>query len=118
MPLAPAGETAALAALLTGRFVSLHTGIPTGGNEVAGGAYARQAATFVDAGSDPTVASNNANIEFPVATAGWGTVTYVGIYSASVAGSLIAYQLLDTAKVIDTDDVFRFKTGMLTVSAN
>jgi hypothetical protein len=117
MSLAPAGETAALTALLTGRYVSLHTGIPTGGNEVSGGAYARQSATFTQSGSDPTVGANDANIEYPAATGSWGTITYVGLYSALSGGSLIAYEALTTPKSIGIDDVFRFKVGQLSMSA-
>ena len=40
MPLAAAGEVAVLAALLASRYISAHTDIPTGGNEVVGGSCA------------------------------------------------------------------------------
>mgnify|MGYP001149004854 CR=1 FL=1 len=118
MPLAPAGEIIALNALLTGSYVALHTAAPSGANEVTGGAYARQAFVFDLAGADPTVAQNTGTLEFPTATAGWGTITHVGIWSASVGGSLLAYEALAASKTINTDDVFRFLDEQLKVTAN
>lgn len=118
MPLATTGESIALTALLASRFVSLHTGVPTGGNEVSGGSYARQSASFSQTGDNPTTAANDATIEFPVASAAWGNVTHVGIYSAASAGDLIAYEEIDVAKNIGIGDVFRFVTGELKVTAD
>ena len=55
-------------------------------------------------------------IEFPTATAGYGTVSHVGIYTASTGGDLIAYAELSTSKTIDTGDVFRVPDGDLDVT--
>lgn len=118
MPLAAAGEANVLTSLLTARYISLHTGSPTGGNEVVGNGYARQAATFTQSGNNPTVAANDAIIEFPAATGAWGIVNYVGIFSAAVGGNLLAYQQLELAKDVDVDDVVRFLAGRLTVTAD
>lgn len=114
MPLTSAGEVAALNAVCTGRYVSLHTAVPTGGAEVAGGGYARQSFPYTITGADPSVAGNNAVITFPTATANWGTVTHVGIYSALTGGTLIAWSSLTVSKTVSTDDVVKFSANSLT----
>tara|TARA_R110000851_G_scaffold29700_1_gene81547 strand:- start:122 stop:502 length:381 start_codon:yes stop_codon:yes gene_type:complete len=96
--------------------IALYTGAPSdpgGGTEVSGGGYARQAVTFTVSGN---TASNNAAIEWPVATAGYGTVTHVGVFDAATSGTLIAYAALTTSKAIDTGDVFRLPSGDLDVT--
>jgi hypothetical protein len=120
MPLATTGESTVLTALLAARFVSLHTANPgnTGASEVAGGAYARQAATFVQAGNNPTVASNNAVVQYPTATAPWGTVSFFGLWTAATAGTFLGYGTITTPKSIDTDDIARWEIGKLTVSTD
>lgn len=84
------------------------------GTEVStvGTAYARQTAAFTVSGN---TASNNAAIEFPTATASYGTVSHVGVYDASTGGNLIAYAALSTAKAIDTGDVLRVPAGDLDI---
>jgi hypothetical protein len=118
--LGPAGETAALDALLAGRFIGLHKSDPgpTGTGEVTGGAYARQPATFVKAGTNPTVSSNNALVQFPVATAPWGAITHFALWSAVSGGSCIIYAPVTTPKTIDTDDIARWEAGALQVSTD
>jgi len=96
--------------------IALYTASPSdpgGGTEVSGGAYARQAVTFTVSGN---TASNTAAIEWPVATAAYGTVTDVGVFDASTGGNLIAYAALTTSKAIDTGDVFRLPAGDLDVT--
>ena len=96
--------------------IALYTASPSdpgGGTEVSGGGYARQAVTFTVSGN---TASNNAAIEWPVATSAYGTVTDVGVFDASTGGNLIAYAALTTSKAIDTGDVFRLPSGDLDVT--
>lgn len=96
--------------------IALYTASPSdpgGGTEVSGGGYARQAVTFTVSGN---TASNNAAIEWPVATSAYGTVTDVGVFDASTGGNLIAYAGLTTSKAIDTGDVFRLPSGDLDVT--
>jgi hypothetical protein len=85
------------------------------GTEVStsGTAYARQSAAFTVSGN---TASNSAAIEFPTATASYGTVSHVGVYDASTGGNLIAYAALTTAKAIDTGDVLRVPLGDLDIT--
>jgi hypothetical protein len=100
-------------------YVALYTVAPTdtgGGTEVSGGAYARQTAAFTVSGTNPTTASNSAAIEYPTATANYGTVVAVGVFDASSGGNLLAYANLDTSKVVSTGDVFRFNTGDLDIT--
>ena len=98
-------------------YVSLYTTDPTdadSGTEVSGGSYARTSATF-DAPSNG-VTQNSADITFPTATAGWGTVTHIGVHDASTAGNLLFHTPLDTSKTIDSGDIFKIETGNLTVT--
>lgn len=121
MPLSSAGESNVLASLLAARFVSLHIGAPgdTGVSEVAGGAYARQGpVSFANAGTNPTVASNTAVVQYPTATAAWGNITHFGIWSAASAGTFLAWATVTTPKSIDIDDIARWEIGKLTVSAD
>jgi hypothetical protein len=100
-------------------YVALYTVAPTdtgGGTEVSGGSYARQSGAFTVSGTNPTTASNTAAIEYPTATADYGTVVAVGILDASSSGNLLAYADLTTSKVVSNGDVFRFNTGDLDIT--
>lgn len=102
----------------TAWYVALFTSNPdedASGTEVStsGTAYARQSATFTVSGNEAT---NSAAVEFPTATASYGTVTHVGVFDAASAGNLIAYAALTTSKAIDTGDVFRIPSGDLDIT--
>ena len=114
------GETAVLAPLTNTAYVSLHTGDPAdiGANEVTGGAYARQGPVgFTNSGSNPTVAANTAVVSFPTATAGWGTISYFGIWDAVTAGNFRGSGTLASAKNVNLNDTARFLAGTLTITA-
>ena len=98
-------------------YVGLYTSDPTdagSGTEVSGGSYARTAVTF-GAPSDG-VSTNSAAVEFPQATASWGTVAYIGILDASTSGNLLYHTALDASKTIASGHVFRIATGTLSVT--
>ena len=100
----------------TAWYVALFTTNPAedaSGTEVSGGGYARQSATFTVSGN---TASNSGAIEYPTATAGYGTVSHVGVFDASSGGNLIAYAALTTSKTIDTGDVLRIPAGDLDIT--
>lgn len=100
-------------------YVALYTVAPSdtgGGTEVSGGAYARQTGAFTVSGTNPTTATNSAAIEYPIATANYGTVVAVGILDASSSGNLLAYSTLDASKVVSSGDVFRFNAGDLDIT--
>ena len=97
-------------------YVSLHTANPdedASGAEVSGGGYVRQAGSFTVSGN---TATTDAAIEYPTATADYGTVTHVGIWDASTAGNMLAYAALTASKTISTGDVFRIPTGDLDIT--
>ena len=98
-------------------YVGLFTNDPTDadtGTEVTGGSYARTAVTF--GAPSNGVSTNSADVTFPTATASWGEVTHVGIYDASTAGNLLFHTGLDTAKTIDSGDIFKITSGNLSVT--
>ena len=100
------------------KYLALFTGAPGetgGGTEVTGGAYARQTVAFTTSGN---TTSNNAAVEYPTATANYGTVTHVSVFDASTSGNMMAYAALSSNKTIETGDVFRVPTGDLDITLN
>jgi hypothetical protein len=98
-------------------YVSLWTSDPTdagSGTEVSGGSYARTSVTF--AAPSNGVTTNDADVTFPTATASWGTVGWIGINDAASSGNLLYHSPLDTAKTIDTGDIFKISSGNLSVT--
>jgi len=98
-------------------YVSLWTSDPTdagSGTEVSGGSYARTAVTF--GAPSNGVSTNSAAVEFPQATASWGSIGWIGINDASTSGNLLYHTALDTAKTIDTGDIFKIATSNLSVT--
>jgi len=99
-------------------YLSLHTANPDedgSGTEVStsGTAYARQTVTFTVSGN---TATTDAVVEFPTATASFGTVSHVAVWDASTAGNMLGYAALTTAKAIDTGDVLRVPAGDLDIT--
>jgi hypothetical protein len=103
----------------TNWFVALTTTDPTDsalGTEVTGGGYARQSVAFTVSGNN---ASNTSAIEFPEATADYGTVVAVMIMPASSGGSasdMIVHAQLTADKTISTGDIFRIPAGDLDIN--
>jgi hypothetical protein len=98
-------------------YVSLWTSDPTdagSGTEVSGGSYARTAVTF--GAPSNGVTTNSADVTFPTATASWGVVGWIGINDAATSGNLLYHSPLDTAKTIDSGDIFKISTGNLSVT--
>ena len=86
-------------------FVAL---IKTDGTEVSGGGYARQSATFEQDSQDPDVIHNAAACDFGSATADWGTVNKVRIYSTST-GTSASNQIFEatiSSRTINSGDSF------------
>jgi hypothetical protein len=100
-------------------YVSLWTTDPTdagSGTEVSGGSYARTAVSFATASGTSGNVLNDADVTFPTATASWGTVGWIGINDAATSGNLLYHTALDTAKAIDSGDIFKISTGNLSVT--
>ena len=99
-------------------YVALFTSAPSdtgGGTEVSGGGYARQTGTFTTSSG---TASNDSAIEYPTATADYGTVVAMGIFDASTSGNLLAYGTLTTSKNVSSGDVLRFNASAINSSLN
>ena len=100
-------------------YVSLWTSDPTdagSGTEVSGGSYARTAVSFATASGTSGNVLNDADVTFPTATASWGTVGWIGINDALSSGNLLYHTALDTAKAIDSGDIFKITSGNLSVT--
>ena len=98
-------------------YVALFTTDPTdagSGTEVSGGSYARTSVTF--GAPSNGVSTNSAAVEFPQATASWGTIGYIGINDNSTGGNLLYHTALDTSKTIDSGDIFKISSGNLSVT--
>ena len=99
--------------------MALYTVAPTDsstGTEVTGGGYARQTVTLTTSGSDTT---NSGAVEYPTATAGYGTVVAVAVLDGSGgSANMLAYASLTSSKTIATGDVFRIPAGDLDISLN
>ena len=102
----------------TAWYIGLFTSDPTdtgsAGTEVSGNGYARTAVTFSVTGD---TATNTAAVEFPAASGGnWGTISHIGVMTASSAGDMIVHSALTTAKAINDGDVFRIPTNDLDIT--
>ena len=103
----------------TTKYLALFTALADGEagsvTEVSGGGYARQTVAFTTSGN---TTSNNAAVEYPTATANYGTVTHVAVFDASTSGNMMAYAALSSNKTIETGDVFRVPSGDLDITLN
>lgn len=98
-------------------YLALFTVAPTetgGGTEVSGGAYARQSVTFGTPSSGTM--TNSAAIEFPTATANWGTAVAWGLFDAETGGELVWFGEITTPKELLAGDIYRVNTGNMTLT--
>lgn len=99
-------------------YVALYTAAPSeagGGTEVSGGSYVRKAGSFSVSGN---TATTSAAIEWPTATASWGTITHIAIHDAASGGNMLAYASLTASKAIASGDVFRIPAGDIDITLN
>lgn len=97
-------------------YLALYTVAPTdagGGTEVTGGGYARQAVTF-GAASGGAI-SNTGAVSFTASGANYGTVVAVGIFDASTAGNLMAWDAI-TSAVVNDGDTINFAIGAIDIT--
>jgi len=103
-----------------GLFTTLPADDGTGGVEVSGGSYARQAyaRNGTNWGSStagaPSTITTLVDINFPQASANWGTVVGWGYFTAVSAGTLLFFGALDTNKAINSGDTAKFTAGNIT----
>ena len=95
-------------------FVSLHTADPStdGSSEVSGGSYTREAASWASAASASV--STSASIVFDVP--GSTTITHLGYWSASTAGTFYGSRALDTSQTFATAGTYTIASGNITES--
>ena len=88
------------------------------GTELSGNGYQRQSITFgapaTDTGNIRKVSNTN-NISFGPATANWSQAVAFGVFDAQTNGTLLYWDVLTTAKTVETDDYAQFAPGMLVV---
>lgn len=102
----------------TAWYIGLFTAAPGetgGGTEVSGGSYVRMEVTLSVTGD---TASNTAAVEWPTASASWGTVTHIAIFDALTVGNMLSYATLTASKTIASGDVLRIPASSLTITLN
>lgn len=104
-------------------FLSAMTSIPSdtgGGTEVVGNGHSRRSVACSSGNWTFDVAQkalvNDNDISWSVATASWGLVTAIGVYSQATGGTLIAYFALDTPIQIEQFFVLKINAGELRLS--
>lgn len=101
----------------TTRYLALFTAAPNdagGGTEVSGSGYARQAFTCGAAASGAT--SNDVAVAFTASGGNFGTVTHLGVFSASTAGNLLWHGAITVQKTVNDGDTLNFAIGELDFS--
>ena len=100
----------------TAWYIGLHTADVTDagtGTEVTGNGYARTAVSFTVTND---TATNSATVTFPTASGGsWSTVSHIGIWSATTAGTLYYHGALTASKSVADGDTFTIQSGALTI---
>lgn len=110
-----------------GLYFALFTAAPTdagGGTEVAGGGYARaslapSASNWQDTSGGTAATStgtsgttkNAVQVNFPTATANWGTVTHVALFDAATGGNMLDWGALTTPQAINSGGTYDFPAG-------
>jgi hypothetical protein len=84
-----------------------------GGTEVSGGSYTRVAVTFGAAAEGQI--TNSSEVNFGMATANWGTVSYVAIFDAAAAGNMLVYGAMPSNKTINNGDTTVWPASTLTI---
>lgn len=107
-------------ALSTAAFDTAATG--TAMTEVAGGSYVRQSMTNnatnwpAAAGANPSVKSNGTAINYPTATANWGTVISAYIVDAATNGNILYGADLAAPVTVNTGSGFGIPVGQYVLS--
>ncbi len=92
-----------------------------GAEVVSAGSYAGVAVSNDNTNFPPASAGSKSNgtlIVFPTATAGWGTVTHIGLYTSSSGGTLVASAALTTPRTVASGNTLKIEVGAITISLN
>jgi hypothetical protein len=107
-------------------YIALYTSDPTDadtGTEVSGGDYER-ARVYPNGGGVPQfnlavtdgagkLVANADDIEFPIATAPWGTITHFAVRDAATGGNMLHHGALDEPQAVGTNEAFGIAAGDL-----
>ena len=85
------------------------------GTELSGSGYARQTIAFNAPSSG--ACTNSADVDFPVATGTWGSITHYSIWDAASSGNMLAHGALTTSKTVTSGDILRIGSGQVTITA-
>ena len=107
MPLGPSGSNKAIDGFNAGvKYAAL---FKTDGNEVSGGGYSRVSSAFTQgSGNDANRCSNNAALDFGQATANWGSINEVRLYTtaSTTSESNREFTAGITARAVNANDTF------------
>ena len=103
-------------------YVGLITAVPNAEagsvTEISGGSYARVMRNPSDSNWDASTTTgttaNTATLQFPAATADWGSCTHFGIWDSATTGNLLIYAPLTVATTITNGTTPSFGAGALT----
>lgn len=105
-------------------YLALFTADPTDAgsvaNEVSGGGYARISLNGEFSGASGGSISSSSDIEFPTATADWGTITHVGVMKSGTAGTddMMVWMALDNPTEVNNGNIFKILSGDMTITAD
>lgn len=85
-----------------------------GGQEITAGGYARQEVTFGPP-SNGTLGNSEA-LEFPTATANWGSAVACGLFDSLTGGSLLWFGAITEPKELYAGDIYRIDIGNLNIT--
>lgn len=105
----------------TAVYLALYINDPTDadtGTEVSGGSYARKQVTFGAPAQvgDKAVISNNAKVEFDIATTDWGLVSHWAIRTAATGGNQLCHGAFSRVENVQQGNRFTIEIGNLQVS--
>lgn len=87
----------------------------TGGTEVSGNGYARQAVAFGAASSGS--ADNSGTISFTASGGNWGDITHWELWDALTTGNRLMHGALTSSRTINDGDTLEFAAGDITMTA-
>ena len=102
----------------TAWYVALYTSAPddastgsTGGTEVSGNGYSRQAVTFAAAATPGGTTTSTDAQSFTASGGDFGTVTHMAIIDASSGGNMLWHGALTTSRTVNDGDTLTFSAG-------
>lgn len=102
-------------------YLALYINDPTDadtGTEISGGGYSRKQVTFGTPAQvgDKAVISNNAKIEFDIATTDWGQVSHWAVRTAAGGGNMLCRGAWSRVENVSSGNRFTVEAGNLQVS--